>query len=134
MEGRDITKYKGKLPWPVVGKKVVEWSPNAKTPIRGIGFACSENAKVKAMAWGKVVHNDILRGLGRVVILMHDKNYYTLYAYLGNSSLKVGQTVKGGDVLGNAGFYPEANSAGLYFELRFHQKAIDPRPWLQKKG
>ncbi|MFI3271253.1 MAG: peptidoglycan DD-metalloendopeptidase family protein [Pseudomonadota bacterium] len=134
MEGRDITKLKGYLSWPVAGKRVKEWNPSAKEPMRGIAFACNQGAKVKAVAWGKVAHNDILRGLGRVVILMHDKNYYTLYAYLGDSPLKVGQTVTSGEVIGTAGFYPEVNSSGLYFELRSHQKPIDPRPWLSKNG
>lgn len=134
MEGRDITKLKGYLSWPVAGKRVKEWNPSAKEPVRGVGFACNEGAKVKAVAWGKVVHNDIIRGLGRVVILMHDKSYYTLYAYLGASSLKVGDAVKSGAVIGLAGFYPDVKGTGLYFELRSHQKPIDPRPWLSKNG
>ena len=36
-----------------------------------------------------------------------------------------------GEKLGVSGFYPKANGNGLYFELRFHQKAINPLKWLQ---
>lgn len=132
MEGKDISKMKGYLPWPASGRVIQRYSPKAKPPVRGLGFALANNAPVKAVAWGKVAHNGILRGMGRVVILMHDKAYYSVYAFLGNSSLNVGQTVKSGTIIGTAGFYPEAKGNGLYFELRFHQKAINPESWLVK--
>lgn len=130
MAGRDISKLKGRLPWPASGRVIRGWSPEAKPPVRGVGLSVREGAPVEAVAWGKVVHNDVLRGFGRVVILMHDKAYYTLYAFLQNSQLKVGQEVAGGASIGTAGFYPEAKGPGLYFELRFHQKAINPVGWL----
>jgi murein DD-endopeptidase MepM/ murein hydrolase activator NlpD len=38
--------------------------------------------------------------------------------------------VENGESLGQAGFYPLAKGAGLYFELRFGQKAINPEQWL----
>jgi septal ring factor EnvC (AmiA/AmiB activator) len=32
--------------------------------------------------------------------------------------------------IGHAGYYPEAHGNGLYFELRFRQKPINPQLWL----
>lgn len=121
---------KGTLPWPAKGMLALRFAPNADPPTRGIGMALMEGTTVHAVASGKVVHNDVLRGFGRVVIIMHDAAYYSLYAYLTDSSLAVGQDVKRGQSLGAAGYYPRVEGTGLYFELRFHQKAINPEPWL----
>lgn len=132
MAGRDISKMKGRLPWPAEGRVVRRWAPEANPPVRGVGIALREGTPVRAVAWGKVVHNDVLRGFGRVVILMHDKAYYTLYAFLADSPLRVGQEVGAGAAVGGAGFYPGADGPGVYFELRFHQKAINPDGWLTR--
>ena len=121
---------KGKTPWPAKGKVVVRYAPNASPPVRGIGLSLAANAEVRAVAWGKVVHSDVLRGLGYVVVLMHPKQYYTVYAHLSGSPYKVGQEVKQGAVLGRAGHYPPAGGPGIYFELRSHEKAVNPETWL----
>ncbi len=123
---------KGKTPWPARGKVVVHYAPDASPPVHGIGLALNDGTPVKAVAWGKVVHSDVLRGLGYVVVLMHPKQYYTVYAHLTGSKYKVGQEVKQGEVLGRAGLYPPAGGAGIYFELRSHEKAVNPEAWLSR--
>ena len=123
---------KGKTPWPAKGKVVVRYAPGASPPVRGIGLSLGGGAEVKAVAWGKVVHSDVLRGLGYVVVLMHPKQFYTVYAHLNGSAYKVGQEVKQGAVLGKAGHYPPAGGPGLYFELRSHEKAVNPEIWLSR--
>ena len=128
--GGKITTMKGRLPWPVTGKVRKRYSPQADPPSQGLSIATSEGAEVKAVAGGKVVHNDILRGFGTVVIVQHGEDYYSLYAFLASSSLQAGQDVSGDQVIGRAGVYPAISGPGLYFELRFKQKAINPEPWL----
>jgi len=125
----NIASMKGRLPWPVSGKVRVRYAPNNDPASRGLGFSTAEGAEVKAVAGGTVVHNDVLRGFGTVLILQHGEEYYSLYAFLGNSPLKVGQDVAGRQTIGTAGYYPVIKGPGLYFELRFKQKAINPEPW-----
>jgi Membrane-bound metallopeptidase len=127
---RKFDAFKSALPWPVPGKVVASFAPDGKTPRRGIGLATSDSSTVRSVFWGKVVHNDVLRGLGRVVILYHGGNYYSLYAYLADSTVETGQDVDKDAPIGHAGYYPEAHGYGLYFELRFHQKPINPLLWL----
>lgn len=123
-----FSKMKGGLPPPVRGKR---FRPvKASSRHRGIGYKTSSNSPVSAVYWGKVVHNDILRGFGRVVILSHGENYYSLYAFIENSPVAIGQEVEKGEPIGSTGFYPDAKGPGLYFELRFGQKAINPVRWL----
>lgn len=127
--GSDINAMKGKLPAPVTGKIRVRYRPGATPASRGLGWSASEKADVRAVAAGKVVHNDVLRGFGTVLIIQHGDDYYSLYAFLGSSPLKVGQEVEGRQRIGHVGYYPTIKGPGLYFELRFKQKAINPEQW-----
>ena len=125
----DIAAMKGRLKPPVTGKTRVRYRPQASPPSRGLGYATADTAQVRAVASGRVVHNDVLRGFGTVLIVQHGEDYYTLYAFLGSSPLKVGQDVETGQSIGYTGYYPTIKGPGLYFELRFKQKAINPEPW-----
>ena len=127
---RKFDAFKAALPWPVAGRIVASYAPEAKSPRRGIGISTGEGSTVRSVFWGKVVHNDILRGLGKVVIVYHGGDYYTLYAYLSDTTVQTGQEVEKDEPIGHTGYYPEAHGNGLYFELRFHQKPINPLLWL----
>jgi len=122
--------YKRTLPWPTKGRLVAGFSPNANPPVRGLAIGTNEGASVQSVFWGKVVHNDTLRGFGHVVIVYHGFDYYSLYAYLSETYVRNGQEVEKDEPLGIVGYYPKTNSPGLYFELRFHQKPINPKLWL----
>ncbi|MEZ6853254.1 murein hydrolase activator EnvC family protein [Halodesulfovibrio aestuarii] len=128
--GANFPLLKGVLPWPAHGVIAKRFKPDAKPPVRGIGLALQKGSIIQAVSSGKVVHNDVLRGFGRVVIVVHGEEYYSLYAFLADSKLKVGDIVKQKQTIGNAGFYPDVEGTGMYFELRFHQKAINPESWL----
>lgn len=123
---------RGALPWPARGRVAETFDLQAQPPRRGLGLSLDRPGPVAAVFWGRVVHNDTLRGFGRVVILSHGQEYYSLYAFLAESPLAVGREVEKGEVLGTAGFYPKAQGPGVYFELRFHQKAINPEGWLAR--
>jgi murein hydrolase activator len=131
-EKREFEELKGRLIWPAAGSLVSSFSPSGDPPHNGLSISLNDNSPVQAISWGKVMHNDTLRGFGRVVILFHGNNYYTLYAYLSESNLQIGQEVEKGEPIGNAGYYPQIKNHGIYFELRFKQKAINPIPWLEK--
>ncbi|MCM0754327.1 peptidoglycan DD-metalloendopeptidase family protein [Desulfovibrio aminophilus] len=128
--GRRFESYKGKLPRPARGVAVARFDPSARPPRNGLGLSLNSGTPVRAVFWGKVVHNDVLRGFGRVVILYHGDDYYSLYAFLAESDLRPGQEVEKDETVGSAGYYPDAKGPGLYFELRFHQKPINPDAWL----
>ncbi len=122
--------YKRSLPWPVKGRLVSGFNPKAKPPVRGLILRANEGSVVQSVFWGKVVHNDTLRGFGHVVIVYHGYDYYSLYAYLSETNVRNGQEVEKDEPLGVVGFNPKADGPGLYFELRFHQKPINPNLWL----
>jgi septal ring factor EnvC (AmiA/AmiB activator) len=127
---RKFEAYKNALPWPSQGRVVSSFAPDGRPAKRGLGIATAEATPVRSVFWGKVVHSDVLRGLGKVVIVYHGNDYYSLYAYLSDVEVETGQEVEKDEPLGHAGYYPEAHGSGVYFELRFHQKPINPLLWL----
>lgn len=127
---KQFSLYKRTLPWPVHGRLVADYAPGANPPVRGLGIGTPDAATVQSVFWGKVVHNDTLRGFGHVVIVYHGHDYYSLYAYLSQTHVRNGQEVEKDEPLGVVGYYPQAGGPGLYFELRFHQKPINPKVWL----
>ncbi len=129
--GGNIEKGKGSLPSPVAkGKRVFNYKPDGVPPMRGLGFSTAAGTEVRAVHNGRVMFNDTMRGLGQVVVIQHGEAYYTVYAFLSESLVRGGQEVARGQGIGRTGFYPAINGPGLYFELRFHQKAINPEQWL----
>lgn len=128
---KQISKLQGKLAWPAKGKRVVSFAPEGNPASNGIGISLAAGTPVRSISWGKVVHNDQLRGFGQVVIVFHGEDYYSLYAFLSDAPIPVGREVERGEQIGVCGFYPAAKGNGLYFELRYRQKVINPLKWLQ---
>ena len=130
--GKITPSTQGKLPKPVIGNIALKYNPKASPPIRGVGFSTAKGAKVYAVADGTIVHNDILRGFGRVIIIAHGNLYYSVYAFLSSAPIAVNKKIKQGETLGTTGFYPAVNSDGLYFELRKNEATINPVLWFKK--
>ena len=127
---------KGKLALPVIGELLNHFgSPRADTgvPWKGLFIKAPPGREVKAIANGHVVFADWLRGFGNIIIVDHDDGYMSLYG--NNESLykHVGDTVKAGDAIaatGNSGGNPES---GLYFEIRYQSRPVDPLQWCRLK-
>lgn len=131
---KKFSQFKRALPWPVKGSVSAGYNPKAKPPRRGLAIATGDGAEVRSVFWGKVVHNDLLRGFGTVVIIYHGFNYYSVYAFMSDTVVQMGQEVEKDEPIGKAGYYPLLGGPGLYFELRFHQKPINPKAWLTSRN
>lgn len=120
----------GGLSWPAAGKVLIPF-PAAKGPYRqGLVLAVPAGSPVTAAADGRVVFTGTLRGLGRVVILTHNGRRHTVYACLGQSDVAVGEAVPRETLVGRSGYCNQAGAPGVYFELRFREKALNPAEWL----
>jgi murein hydrolase activator len=89
------------------------------------------DVNVRSLYWGYVAHVGWLRGLGKTIIVDHTKGYMSLYAHLDESSVKVGDKVKTGTVLGLMGDTGSLHGPRLYLEVRRDGRAIDPTPWFR---
>ena len=90
-----------------------------------------EGADVKAVAAGRVVFANWMRGFGNLIIIDHGGEYLSIYG--NNQSLlkHAGDVVKSGDPVANAGNTGGNEESGLYFELRHLGKAFDPASWIK---
>lgn len=127
---------KGRLRLPVTGELVNQFgSPRADTGLswKGLFIAANQGQEVKAVAAGRVVFADWLRGFGNLMILDHGSGYMSLYG--NNEALlrQVGDTVKAGDPIAAVGASGGNSETGLYFELRFQGKPFDPLTWANLK-
>ncbi|MEI7428879.1 MAG: peptidoglycan DD-metalloendopeptidase family protein [Betaproteobacteria bacterium] len=100
---------------------------------KGLFIRANQGTDVKAIAGGRVVFADWMRGFGNLMIVDHGSSYLTIYG--NNEALlkQVGDTVHGGDTIasvGNSGGNPES---GLYFELRHQGQPLDPLKWVNLK-
>ena len=129
-EALDIDKAKGRLVWPATGKIVLKFRPAARPPMQGLGIAADAGAAVRAAHGGKIMYNDTMRGLGRVIVIQHGDIYFTVYAFLSETLTRQGEAVARGQEIGRVGYYPALKGNGVYFELRRHQQPVDPESWL----
>jgi len=129
-------KLKGRLPTPVRGELAARYGTpqQAASPSpKGVFFRAPEGDEVHAVAAGRVVFADWLRGYGNLLILDHGDDYLSIYANNESVLRRVGDAVHAGDVVATVGASGGNESSGLYFELRHRGRAFDPVPWLRSK-
>ena len=97
---------------------------------KGVFIRAAEGVDVKAVAPGRVVFADWLRGFGNLLIVDHGGQYMSIYG--NNQALlkRAGDAVKAGDVIASAGNSGGNEESGLYFELRHQGRAFDPAGWV----
>ncbi|ACV64061.1 Peptidase M23 [Desulfofarcimen acetoxidans DSM 771] len=100
----------------------------------GIDIATGEKALVQAVMDGAVKKSGKDACLGEYLLLEHNNGITTLYAQLQNISVKEGDQVKSGQVIGEAGTVGDIKGFGLHFEMREDKKLVDPLKKLQFSG
>jgi septal ring factor EnvC (AmiA/AmiB activator) len=97
---------------------------------KGLFIRSVSGETVRAVADGRVVYADWLRGFGNLLILDHGKGYMSLYANNESTLRQVGDSVRAGDPVASVGASGESAESGLYFELRRDGKPFDPLSWV----
>jgi septal ring factor EnvC (AmiA/AmiB activator) len=98
---------------------------------KGVFIAARGGDDVKAVAGGRVVYADWLRGFGNLLIVDHGDSYMTLYANAEALLKQVGDTIRGGDTIATVGNSGGNAESGLYFEMRHAGKPFDPLSWVK---
>jgi murein DD-endopeptidase MepM/ murein hydrolase activator NlpD len=97
----------------------------------GIDLAVPWGAPVHAAMAGRVEYAGWQGGYGYTVVLLHDGGLRTLYAHLSRWSVRGGQRVAQGEVIGLAGATGNATGPHLHFEVRTApQVVVDPMAYL----
>ena len=128
-------KNRGSLPWPVdKGLTIMHFGTN-KLPsgstiaVTGITVATDIGSNVKAVFDGVVSYVTFIEDM-EVVIIQHGK-YFSTYSNLGSVSVKSGQNVKTGQVIGKAAANLDGIGA-IDFYISDEKSSIDPERWLKR--
>lgn len=124
---------KGRLRLPVKGELTNRFgSPRSDGGLtwKGLFITARAGEEVRAIAAGRVIFADWLRGFGNLLIIDHGGAYMSLYG--NNESLykRVGEAIQSGDPIATVGNSGGNADSGLYFELRHEGKPLDPLRWV----
>ena len=135
-DGSPFDQLKGKLTLPVKGVVSNQFGsvrPDSTVLWKGLFLRAAANQPVKAVAAGRVVFADWLRGFGNLLIIDHGKGYMSLYGNNETLYKQVGDVLRGGDTVAAVGNTGGNEDSGLYFELRHEGKPLDPMKWVAAK-
>ncbi|MEW6196859.1 MAG: peptidoglycan DD-metalloendopeptidase family protein [Bacteroidota bacterium] len=134
----NFAQLKGNLSWPVVqGKVSRKFGENKNIRLNtvtlnyGIDISVSDDEPVRVVAEGVVSAIDWIPGYGSIVIITHRDEFRTVYGHVTDITVKEGEKVKGGKILGKVNQSLEGNI--LHFEIWNERNYQNPEVWLAKK-
>jgi murein DD-endopeptidase MepM/ murein hydrolase activator NlpD len=97
----------------------------------GLDFRAAMGDPVRATANGKVASAGWAGGYGRMVEIDHGNGLSTRYGHLSEIGVKVGDTIKIGQVIGAVGSTGRSTGPHLHYETRIDGEAVDPQKFLR---
>ena len=97
----------------------------------GLDFRAASGDPVRATANGKVVSSGWSGGYGRMVEIDHGNGLSTRYGHLSEINVKVGDSVRIGQVIGTVGSTGRSTGPHLHYETRIDGDAVDPQKFLR---
>ncbi|WP_428080616.1 murein hydrolase activator EnvC family protein [Candidatus Avelusimicrobium alvi] len=139
--GPKIDAARKSLPWPVEGKVISKFGKEYRADLNtwifrdGIKIAAKSGEPVRSAEAGSVIYAGPFRSYGNVVIVDHNKGFFTIYGFIKEISVSVGDKLPQQGVLGTAGRDTQSSSgtgqSAVYFEIRQGTTAVDPLEWLK---
>jgi murein DD-endopeptidase MepM/ murein hydrolase activator NlpD len=96
----------------------------------GVDIANEVGTPIRATADGLVVYAGWETGYGRVVVIEHGYGFSTRYGHCSMIDVKVGDTVKRGQVISYVGSTGRSTGSHLHYEVRIHGVPVDPEKYL----
>ena len=133
---RAFSLLKGMLPPPVWGEVTSRFQQESSTPddatlTNGITINSPNRTEAYAVYDGEVIFAGTMRGYGKIVIIDHDQQYYSITARFDQLRVKEGDAVRQGQIIGLTGKNATLFGKGLYFEIRHGEVAENPLDWLK---
>jgi murein DD-endopeptidase MepM/ murein hydrolase activator NlpD len=97
----------------------------------GLDIANLKNTPIYATADGKIILADWESGYGRLIIVDNGYGYKTLYGHLEKILVKQDERVQRGQLIGLMGETGTTTGTHVHYEIRFHDKAVNPMPFLK---
>ncbi|AYV11822.1 MAG: peptidoglycan DD-metalloendopeptidase family protein [Shewanella algae] len=129
-----LAKSRGSLNWPTKGRIKNSFGSQRSGNVRwkGVMLSAPEGQSISAIAAGKVIYADWLRGFGMVLVVDHGKGFMSLYGHAQALLKDAGDTVKAGEAVALVGRSGGQTEPGLYFEIRHKGQAVDPANYCRR--
>jgi septal ring factor EnvC (AmiA/AmiB activator) len=127
---------RGRLPWPaqgtVTGTFGTRTDPVYGTRVEspGIDITTAPGVGVHAVFGGTVEAINVMPTFGTFVMVSHG-GYHTFYANLSSVSVRKGQEVRAGQVIGRSGTSAQSRGPGVFFAIFEGERQVNPVPWLR---
>ena len=92
----------------------------------GIDINCNTGTDVRSPGNGKVVAVERQAGFGLVVEIDHGFGYKTIFAHLSDTTVKIGQKIKRGQVIAKSGNSGLSSGPHLHYEVHHNGISLDP--------
>lgn len=128
-----FSQLRGRLALPVRGELANRFgTPRQDGGLtwKGLFIAARAGEEVRAIAGGRVVYADWLRGFGNLLIIDHGDSYMSLYGYNETLFKQVGDLIRAGERIAAVGNTGGHGDSGLYFEMRHEGRPFDPMTWV----
>ncbi len=104
---------------------------NRRTSVHtGIDIRGNYGDPVYASGDGKVISASYNGGYGNAVQIQHNQSFQTLYGHLLNYTVKTGEYVKKGDLIGRVGSTGRSTGPHLHFEIKKNGELIHPKEFI----
>jgi murein DD-endopeptidase MepM/ murein hydrolase activator NlpD len=100
----------------------------------GIDISTSPGNPVKATADGIVSFAGWSGGSGNLLVLEHGHGFSTFYAHNRKLTVRVGEKVKRGDVIANAGSTGNSTGPHVHYEIWKDGRPVNPRTYLKGRA
>ena len=129
---KEFISLRGKLPWPTQGKMTARFGSSRHTgdlKWKGVMIQTDAGDAIHAIAYGRVIFADWLRGFGMLIIVDHGKGYMSLYGHNQQLHKKLGDWVQANEIIATAGSTGGQKTSSLYFEIRHNGVPQNPTKW-----
>ena len=119
----------GGFTWPLKGEVITEFGPAGRGVHNdGVNISAPSGSLVTTSAAGTVAFVGTgLRRFGTLVLVKHEGGYITAYAHLDSLSVKEGDVLGEGSVIGQVGTTGRVETPQLHFEIRKSRTPVNPR-------
>ncbi|HEY9052506.1 MAG TPA: peptidoglycan DD-metalloendopeptidase family protein [Gammaproteobacteria bacterium] len=127
-----FSQLKGKLPWPTKGSLAAQFGASrhqGDLKWNGVLINAAYGTPVRVITHGRVAFADWLQGFGFITIIDHNDGYMSLYGHNQAQYKQAGDWVEPGEVIATVGDSGGQENTGLYFEIRYQGKPVNPTQW-----
>lgn len=122
----------GGFTWPLSGEVTSFYGPRNGEFHHGLDIAGNYGAIIRAAARGVVSSVERRPVYGNTVVLDHGSGVQTWYGHVEEYLVRPGETVNRGQPIARVGASGNATGPHLHFEVREHDRAVDPFLYLNR--